>query len=167
MMFGKAKETAAVEKLMAKDDRVVSWAQAGPDVVVATRLGLWWPDPAGQRLIGWELISKATWDAGRLTVIEAEVVDDLYLLDRPPVSIELTTTRDLPPTIRKRVETSVAQSELVDLPSGQGRFVGRRVPNRDGLAWWCRLEPGTVDDAETREAVTEILEALRAPTLVD
>jgi hypothetical protein len=137
---------------------------------VATRLGLWWPDatvPAGQRLIGWELISKATWDAGRLTVIEAEIVDDLYLLDRPPVSIELTVTRDLPPNVRKRVELSVAQSELVDLPSGAGRFVGRRVPNHDGLAWWCRLEPGTVDDAETREVVADVLEALRAPTLVD
>jgi hypothetical protein len=166
-MFGKAKEIAAVEKLMAKDDRVVSWAQAGPDVVVATRLGLWWPDPAGQRLIGWESITKATWDAGRLTVIEAEIIDDLYLLDRRPVTIELTTTRDLPPTVRKRVELSVAQSELVDLPSGQGRFVARRVPNRDGLAWWCRLESGAVDDPETHEVVVDILEALRAPTLVD
>jgi hypothetical protein len=153
---------APVEKLITREDRVVSWARAGEDVVVATRLGLWWPSDSGHRMIGWQLISKAVWDAGSLTVIEAEVVGELFLVDRAPVTVALTETRDLPPTVRKRVELSVAQSELITLPDGSGRFVGRRVPGQDGLTWWCRLEPGTADDDRTRAAVQEIIEAIAA-----
>lgn len=166
MLRNRNKPIAHIEKLLSREDRVASWAVAGDDVVVATRFGLWWPDKDAPRLISWPLIDKATWDDGRLTVIEAEVVDELLLVDRPAVSITLTEPRDLPPTIRKRVELSVAQSELVALPGGAGRFVGRRVPGQDGLTWWCRLEPGTPDNVITRDAVESIITAFRARTNV-
>jgi hypothetical protein len=155
---------ASIERRLDRDDRVVSWAMTGDDVVLASRLGLWWPTAAEHRMISWPLIDKATWDSGRLTVVEAEVVDELFLLDRPPVSVELTEPRDLPPTVRKRVESSVAQSELIALPGGAARFVARRVPGQDGLTWWARLELGTPNGPEVREVVEQVIEALKART---
>lgn len=164
-MRRRAKPYTAIEKLLDREDRVVSWAMAGDDVVVASRVGLWLPAAQGPRLVGWELISKAVWDAGRLTVTEARL-DDLVLIDLDPITVELTEPRDLPPTVRKRVEASVDQTELIGLPGGAGRFVARRIPGRDGLTWWCRLERGTPDGPQTREAITEIVEALTAQTTV-
>jgi hypothetical protein len=162
MLRRRDKQIAHVERLLAREDRVVSWAVTEDDVVVASRLGLWWPAEGGHRRIGWALIDKAVWDSGRLTVTEAEVVDGLFLVEQAPVWVTLTEPRDLPPTVRKRVESSVAQSELAPLPGGSGRFVARRVPGQDGLTWWCRLQPGTPDDPEVREAVADIIESLQA-----
>ncbi len=162
MLLRRDKPIAHVQRLLDREDRVVSWAVAGDTVVVATRLGLWWPTGDVHRMISWSLIDKAVWDEGQLTVIEAEVVDELFLIDRPAIALMLTEPRDLPPTVRKRVESSVAQSELLALPGGAGRFVGRRVPGQDGLTWWCRFEPGTPDNAITREAAESIIQTLRA-----
>src|SRR3954451_9902576 len=81
------------------DERIVSWADTvDGDVVAVTPLGLWWP---GGRGIGWQFVNKAVWRGGVLAVIEADVVDDLLLVDRPPVSVALRKPRDLPPTVRK------------------------------------------------------------------
>jgi hypothetical protein len=161
-MWRRNRPTAAVEALMDRNDRVVSWATAGDQVVVASRLGLWWPTATGHRLIGWQFIDKAVWDSGRLTVIEADVVDDVFLLERRPVTIELTEPRDLPPTVRKRIESSVRDSELVAIPGGSARFVARKVPGRDGLTWWCRLEDGLSPEGEVRKVVESVLDDLRA-----
>lgn len=144
-------------------ERVVSWADtAGGTVVVATPLGLWWPFPDGPRRMAWQHIDKVVWQDGVITVTEAEVVDDALLVDRPPVSARLTTPRDLPPTVRKRVEGNIVRRELVTVTGGAVRFVGRRVPGRDGLTWWARLEPGTPDTAPVREAIRARLALLRA-----
>jgi hypothetical protein len=144
-------------------ERVVSWADvAGGGVVMASPTGLWWPTPDGPRLIGWQLITKAAWQAGTMTVIEAEVVDDLLLVDREPVSAQLAVPRDLPPVVRKRVEANVVRSELVPIVGGSARFVARRVPGEDGLRWWARLEPGTPDTDQVRSAVSARLAILRS-----
>ncbi len=160
------KPIAHVERILDADDRVVSWAVAGEEVVVASRLGLWWPSPDGPRKIGWHLIDKAVWDAGRLSVIEAEVVDDLFLVEHAPVSVEITVPRDLPPTVRKRVEASVAQSELLTLPGGSARLVARRIPGQDGVTWWARVTPGTPDGPQVRDVVEAAIGSLRARTSV-
>jgi hypothetical protein len=140
---------------MPKDERIVSWADvtggSGGSVVAATPRGLWWPTDDTHRLIGWPYIDKAIWREDVLTVTEAEVIDDLLLVDRTPVWVRVTKPRDLPPTVRKRVENNVVRSELQPVPGGAARFVARRVPGRDGLAMWVRLEPGTRDDPEQRE----------------
>jgi hypothetical protein len=153
---------AEIVALLDPSDRVVSWAvvESGA-VVLASRFGLWWPFADGTRRVGWELIDKASWQDGTLTLTEADLVDDLLLLDRAPVSVRLSEPRDLPPTIRKRVESSVVSSEQV---SGGGvvmRVVGRRVPGRDGVSWWARLEAGTADTTETRAIVHDVLDARR------
>src|SRR5262249_53204414 len=96
---------AALVAAVGKDDRVVSWADTEDGRVLAVSpRGLWWPEPDGPRLMPWPHVDKVVWRDGRLIVIEADVEDDLLLVDRPAVSAVLTTPRDLPPTVRKRVE---------------------------------------------------------------
>lgn len=142
------------------DERIVSWADTTDgDVVAATQLGVWWPGP---RRIRWQHVDKAIWRDDVLSIIEAEVVDDLLLVDRPAVSVRLATPRDLPPTIRKRVEANIVRTELVTVPGGAVRFVGRRRPGHDGVTWWARLEAGTPDTAEVRSAVAARIALLSA-----
>jgi hypothetical protein len=146
-----------------RDERVVSWADT-PDerVVVATPSALWWPEPDALRPIGWQFIDKATWRERVLVVVEAELVGDLLLVDRPPVAAELHVPRDLPPTVRKRIETNVVRSQVLPVPGGAARFVTRRIPGSDGLGWWARLEPGTPDTDEVRSAVAARVARMRA-----
>jgi hypothetical protein len=100
------------------------------------------------------------WTEGWLTVTEADLIDDLLLVDRPPISARVVTPRDLPPTVRKRVESSVVRSEVYPVPGGAARFVGRRIPGRDGVTWWVRLERGTRDTEATRDAITDRINRL-------
>jgi hypothetical protein len=154
---------AALVAAVGKDERIVSWADTEDGAVVAvTPSGLWWPEPAGPRCIPWQRIDKVVWRDGRLTVIEADVEDDLLLVDRPAVAAVLTAPRDLPPTVRKRVEANIVRTELATVDGGAVRFVARRQPGRDGVTWWARLEPGTPDSAELRSAVRARVEKLRA-----
>jgi hypothetical protein len=163
-LFSRREEPPAeLTNALAKDERVVSWADTEDgEVIAVTPRGLWWPDPAGPRLMPWQHIDKVVWRDGRLIVIEADVDDDLLLVDRPAVSAVLTTPRDLPPTVRKRVEANIVKTELATVTGGAVRFVARRQPGRDGVTWWARLEPGTPDSAELRSAVRARLETLRA-----
>ncbi len=160
-----ARPPEQLTRLLAREDRVVAWAPVeGGGVVLASRYGLWWPTDESARLIGWQHVDKAVWNDATLRITEAEVLEDLLLVDRAPVSVAIEQPRDLPATIRTRVEASVARSKLVELPSGSARFVARRVPGRDGLTWWARLEPGTSDSAQVRAEVRRVVESLRAQT---
>lgn len=143
------------------DERVVSWAadDVGQSVVATTR-ALWWPGPHGWRRIGWHLIDKATWRDGTLTVIEADVVDGMLLVDRRPVAVRLEHARDLPPTVRSRIEASVVRSEVQSLAIGSARFVARRISGVDGVSWWARLEDGTPDTPAVRDEVRARLDQL-------
>lgn len=152
---------ASVTRQLDADERVVSFADVDGGVVVATPRGLWWPFPGGMRRIGWERVDKAVWTEGRLTVTEADLIDDVLLVDRPPISARVVTPRDLPPTVRKRVESSVVRSEVYPVPGGAARFVGRRIPGLDSVAWWVRLERGTRDTEATRAAITDRINRLQ------
>ena len=146
-----------------EDERLVSWADTSTGtVVVATSLGLWWPFGDGPRRIPWQRVDKVVWRDGVLTVTEADVVDDTLLVDRAPVAAALSTPRDLPPTVRKRVESNIVKSELLSVAGGAVRFVGRREPGRDGLTWWARIEQGTPDTERLRAAIRARLAILRA-----
>jgi len=150
---------ASLVALLDRDERIVSWARTDEGVVAASNRGLWVPS---YRRIGWELLDKATWRDGVLTVIEADLVDDLLLRDRPPLYLRLTEPRDLPPTVRRRVEATVVDSEVLAINGGAARFVGRRVPGRDGVSWWARLEPGTRDSEPARASVRAHVNVLMA-----
>jgi hypothetical protein len=125
-------------------------------------MGVWWPGPDGARRIPWQFIDKVVWRDGALSIVEADVEDDLLLIDRDPIGVVLARPRDLPPTIRKRVEANIVRSELLTIAGGAVRFVGRRQPGRDGVVWWARLEPGTRDTEAVRAAVRARLAILRA-----
>lgn len=154
---------ADVLAALPKGERVLSWASSESGaVVLATSRGLWWPDDRGPQPIGWEHVDKAVWRDGRLTVTRADVVDDMLLVDRTPQSVELSVPRDLPATVRKRVESNVVRSELRSVGGGVARFVARRIPGRDGVVWWVRLEGGLVDTEQLRaqiEAERAVLQA--------
>lgn len=144
-------------------ERFVSWADTSAgDVVAATSHGLWWPFADGPRRVAWQYIDKVTWRDGTLVLIEAEVEDDFLLVDRPAVAVTLSRPRDLPPVIRKRIEANIVKRELVAVPGGAVRFVGRRQPGLDGLVWWARLEPATPDSEQVRSAIRARLAILRA-----
>lgn len=155
---------AEVTAHLPPDERVVSWADvAGGGVLLATPSGLWWPESeTSPRLIGWQYITKAVWRDNRMIVVEADVVEDLLLVDRSPVVVEISVPRDLPPVVRKRIETNVVRSEVFEIVGGAARFVARRIPGRDGVTWWARLEGTTPDVPEVRESVRERLAALQA-----
>ena len=141
-------------------ERIVSWADTdGDEVVAATPLGLWWPGP---RRIAWHRIDKAVWRDGVLSIVEADVVDDVLLVDRPAVSAWLLTPRDLPPTVRKRVEANIVRTEVLSVPGGSVRFVGRRQPGHDGVAWFGHLEDTTPDTPELRSAIAARIAILQA-----
>lgn len=145
------------------EERVLAWADtADGKVVLATSRGLWWPEGDGRRLIGWQHISKAIWRDRVLAVIEADVVDDTLMIDRPAARAELSVPRNLPPTVRARVEANIVRSEVVAVAGGAARFVARKVPGEDGLRWWARLDPGTPDTAQVRSAISARLAILRA-----
>src|SRR5919197_1400788 len=162
-LFGRRERPPAhVAALLSRGERVLSWADtADGDVIVATPQGIWWPDPNGPRRIPWEHVDKVVW-GGTLTLVEADVVDDLLLVDRPPITARLAQPRDLPPIVRKRVEANIVRTEVVKVGGGAVRFVGRRQPGRDGVTWWARLEPGTPVTEAVRAAVQARVAILRA-----
>lgn len=152
--------------LLDRDERVVSWADtANETVVLASSLGLWWPELGGPRRMPWHRVDRVVWRDHVLSVTEADVVDDALLVDRPPVAARLTVPRDLPPVIRKRVESNIVKSELLTIAGGAVRFVSRKQPGRDGVNWWARLEPGTPDTERVRAAIRARLAILRSADL--
>jgi hypothetical protein len=166
-VFGRERPPAGLLALLDHDERVVAWASADSGTVAATTRGLWVPAVDGYRRIGWELVDKAVWRDGVLTVVEAEVVDDVILRELPPLALALAEPRDVPAAVRRRVEASVVRSELLHVDGGAARFVARRVPRRDGVVWRARLEPGTVDAPATRASVQARLDELAANWAVD
>ncbi|HZC69930.1 MAG TPA: hypothetical protein VE442_04500 [Jatrophihabitans sp.] len=162
-LFGRERPPEDVVALLHRDERVLSWADTEADeAIVATQRGIWWPEQDGPRRILWEHVDKAVWRDDILTLTEADVEDDLLLVDRPPIAARLVQPRDLPPTVRKRIEANIVRSELVAVSGGTVRFVGRRQPGRDGAVWWARLEPGTPDTEPVRAAVRARIAILRA-----
>jgi hypothetical protein len=149
--------------LLGEGERIVSWADTSVGTfVIATSLGLWWPFLGGPRRIPWQHVDKVVWRDGVLTVTEADVLDDALLVDRLPISAVLATPRDLPPVVRKRVESNIVKTELLSVGGGAVRFVARRRPGHDGVAWWARIEPGTPDTERLRAAIHARLAILRS-----
>jgi hypothetical protein len=155
-------EVAGLISAVDPDDRVVAWATvAGDRYVVASVRGLWWPvageDTAAMRRIPWERIDKAVWRDGVLMVVEADLVDDLVLVDRSPAALPLVEPGDVPAQVKRRIDASVVRSEIVPVVGGQARIVARRIPGRDGLTWFARLEGTTPDNVMVRDQVEQAI----------
>lgn len=143
---------AELEGLLAEGEEVLGTArtESGGHLAV-TPLGLWVPENAGPRRIGWHVISKATWGDGVLAVTEAERLEDTgdaeVLADHAPVRWRLAAPGKLPRMVRQRVESSIRGRHRKELASGGAWFVLRKVPGRDGVVLQVRPDPGTDREA--------------------
>jgi hypothetical protein len=150
------------------DERVVSWAPASGGAVVATPLGLWLPGIPDR--LPWHLIDKATWQNNTLTVIPAVDSGDGVLVEQPPRAVRLDQPRDIPQTVRVRVQKAIAFTRHHPLSDVAGpgprrgvRVVGRRVPGQDGVSWQLVFDPGIDrDDPAVRAAAAEYVDQARA-----
>jgi hypothetical protein len=149
------------------DERVVSWAPVSGGAVVATPLGLWLPGHPDR--LPWHLIDKATWQGGILTLIPAVDAGDGVLVEQPPRAVRLDHPRDIPQTVRVRVQKAIAFTRHHPLPGPEGRgvrrgvrVVGRRVPGRDGVTWQLVFDDGVDrDDPAVRAAAAAFVEQAR------
>ena len=184
-MFGRKRLPASVRSILDRDERVLAWGiVAGPNVgpgaqsdaesiaepvgnaagarhVVATNLGLWWPDEPPRR-IPWHLIVRATWSERGLTVVEADIVEDLLLVERSPRVARLVTEGKIPPQVRKRVEGSISTTHEVRLDDGPALVIARRVTGQDGQLWLARLGPRTPDTELARAQLRALVDRFQA-----
>ncbi|MGH3984648.1 MAG: hypothetical protein ACRDST_18685 [Pseudonocardiaceae bacterium] len=133
-------------------ERVVTTGElAGGGHLVLTQLGLWVPEGAEARRIGWHLVSKAVWDRSALVVTEAVSTgtagEAVLLSDLPPRRFALAQPGKVPEVVRQRVTSSILSSEHCELPGGGAWFVQRRIPGRDGVVLQVRADPGTAPGA--------------------
>ena len=156
---------AAARRRLDGSEHIVAWAapEAGSAdaPLVVTNFGIWWPVGGDARRIGWERVDKAVWSDDILTVTEADVVDDLLLVERAPVSVRLLSPGSVPPAVRKRVESTVAHRHEVIVDGRMVRIVARRVPGHDGLRWWARLPADLADTPEVRAYLQAVIGRLR------
>jgi hypothetical protein len=144
---------------LARDERVLAWADSDAGLLVATNLGLWAPDR-----LGWHEIHKAAWNGTELVVTAAREVGerDGYRVveDVPPVAFRLRDPGQLPHQVRARVTRSVGYS--VHHPRPGVRVAARRVPGVDGLRWTVRYDRGVDrDDPAVVAATGRIVVAAR------
>ena len=156
---------AAARRRLDSTEHIVAWAtpQTGSAdaPLVVTNLGIWWPVGDDAHRIGWERVDKAVWSDDTQTVTEADVVDDLLLVERRPVSLRLPSPGSVPPAVRKRVESTVAHRYEAIVDGRMVRIVARRVPGHDGLRWWARLPADLPDTPEVRAYLRAIIGRLR------
>jgi hypothetical protein len=180
-VFGRNRAPASVRARLERDERVLAWGIVGdrraetvPEAgaepgeaadnarhIVATNLGLWWPDEPPRR-IPWHLIVRATWSERGLTIIEADIVADLLLVERSPQVAPLRTEGKIPPQVRKRVEGSISTTHEVRLDDGPAMVIARRVTGQDGQLWLARLGPRTPDTERARAQLRALVDRFQA-----
>jgi len=159
-LLGHEEVPADVAGRLAVDERVLAIAALDGDAhLVVTSHGLWLPSDEGVRLLGWHLVTKATWQGGVLAVVEAEETETIggavLLTDLPPRRLRLATPGRVPETVHARVEGSIRSRHHRDLPGGGAWFVQRKVAGRDGIVLQVRPDPGT-DLAAVRQVVADV-----------
>jgi hypothetical protein len=146
------------------DEQVLAVARSEAGPLVATHLGLWIPENDGTRRIGWHLLSKATWNDGVISIVEAEESGTaggaVLLRDRPARRFKLTEPGHLPEAVHTRVTRSIRSSHHRSLPGGGAWFVQRKVPGQDGIVLQVRGDSGT-DEASLAEFAGEVAQRLR------
>jgi hypothetical protein len=163
-LFGRDELPAGFAGKLDVEERVLATAElVGGGHLVVTSVGLWLPTTDGVRRLGWHLVSKASWQSGAITLVEAkeqEVLDGAVLLaDLPPQRLRLTDPGRVPETVRARVEGSIRSRHHRDLPGGGAWFVQRKVAGRDGTVLQVRPDPGT-DEAAVRQVAADVARTL-------
>lgn len=146
------------------DEHVLAFAAlTGGGHVVATSLGLWLPDGDAPRLLGWHLVSKASWQGGAIALVEAveqETIEGAVLItDLPQRRLRLAEPGRVPHVVHERVTGSIRTRHHRDLPGGGAWFVQRKVPGHGGFVLQVRPDPGT-DDAALRQVAGDVARQL-------
>jgi hypothetical protein len=132
--------------------------------LVGTRAALVLVDGDAVRVLPWESIEHADWDADTMRLRVQAIAD--FGLPVVVSSFELTDPGLLPDLVRERVTASIVVQQRVDLAQRRGfTVVGRRSPVGDGpVTWAFELDPGVdPDDPEVRAtAETALGEAQRS-----
>ncbi len=149
------------------DERLVTRGElADGGHLVLTHLGMWVPEGAEFRRIGWHLVSKAVWDRSALIITETVstgmVGEAVLLSDLPPRRFALREPGKVPDVVRERVTSSIRSSQHCELPGGGAWFVQRRVPGRDGLVLQVRADAGTAPGA-VEAMIREVVVRLSGP----
>jgi len=132
--------------------------------LVGTRTALVFVRDDDVRVLPWESVERADWDADSTRLRVQEIVD----FGRPVVvtSFDLPRPGTLPTLVRERVTASIVVQQRVDLARRRGfTVVGRRSPGGDGpVTWAFELDPGVdPDDPAVRTAAdAALLEAQRS-----
>lgn len=179
-LLGREEVPAEVAGRLAPDERVLATAElSGGGHLVVTSLGMWLPSDDDVRLLGWHLVSKAGWQGGTLTLVEAQEIETLggavLITDLPPQRLRLTEPGRVPESVQARVEGSIRSRHHRELPGsadarsadaargadarGGAWFVQRKVPGRDGVVLQVRPDPGT-DEAAVRQVATDVARSL-------
>lgn len=136
---------------LGETEHVLASAQSAGRAVVVTSHGLWIPERAGDRRIGWHRIAKVRWSDPELEVVEAavcETVGGIELLeDLPPQRFPLDRAGRVPQLVQTRVERSITERQHRELPGGGAWFVQRREPGVDGVLLQVRPDEGVDRDA--------------------
>ena len=138
------------------DERRLAWGLTDRGTaVVATPTSLL----AGDLVLPWSSIAKASWDQPVLTVREVAELEDGGTTHR----FALVEDDRLAEVVRAQVTSSVAWSDVRRLqPRGKVRVVARRVPGQDALLWqtvW--LEGADPGDPVLRAQAEALVAALR------
>lgn len=162
---GREQLPAGFTGVLAPQERVLAvGAQPDGSHIVVTTLGAWVPEAGGHRRIGWQWVSKASWDRGTLVLIEGVAegtADDVVLIaDRPPLRYPLAEPGRVPEVVQARVTGSIRTSQHRALAGGGAWFVQRKLPGEDGIMLQVRPDPGTDPDA-VRRVAAEVAERLR------
>ncbi len=158
--------------LDAEEHVLASARLVGGEPLVATSLGLWLPGHDGERRLGWHLISKASWQDGAITLVEATEVETaggaVLIADLPVQRLRPVEPGRVPEVVRERVTASIrsrhhrelpAETRSADAPQGGAWFVQRKVPGRDGTMLQVRADPGT-DPAAVRQVAADVARTL-------
>ncbi len=147
---------------LARGERVLAHAAAGPSHVVATNRALLLPSADGWRRVAWHAVTRAKWDD------EAETLRVEEYGATGPVRhvVALDAPGHIPATVRERVTASIAVSRHVPLVGRTGvRVVGRRVPGEPELRWQLVFDAGLdMEDAWLRARADEALAEVRRET---
>jgi hypothetical protein len=138
------------------DERRLAWGVTDSGTaVVATPTALL----AGDLVLPWNQVAKASWDQPVLTVSEVAEVEGTGTAHR----FALVEDDRLAEVVRAQVTSSVAWSDVRRLePRGKVRVVARRVPGQDALLWQTVWLEGTdPSDPLLRAQAEELVAALR------
>ncbi|GAA1294122.1 hypothetical protein GCM10009609_74140 [Pseudonocardia aurantiaca] len=163
-LLGRDELPAGFSGKLDADERVLATAAiVGGGHLVVTSVGIWLPTADGVRRLGWHLVSKASWQNGAITLVEAEEREDVggvvLLADLPPQRLRLAEPGRVPEAVHARVEGSIRSRHHRDLPGGGAWFVQRKIAGRDGTVLQVRPDPGT-DVAVVRQVAGDVARTL-------